>query len=304
MVPLLTSASESDLQASQSVQGLQNQIERLLETNLELCKRMRQLEDVFDARSLVAGLTNSETIREITHSEEGEEDGDDDGTLTAMPLTVNLGALTVNQGLQPSFRHAFEGDLESSRVYRRTRFYPTDRDTFMSSIARTHAWSIFSGLSLSEISIVSVIALPLLLSEISNRGHYEAELPQLGQLIPPRQPFLELTFKLWPAGNFGHLQTATSTADGQMYAFGKIGLGFNLDVDLRALSITDQCAIRPPPRWSLPATGRGYRISPYGKALVLLSDMPFGQEAMGDGYTNLLYLFNYCKLPHQPDVVG
>jgi hypothetical protein len=39
--------------------------------------------------------------------------------------------------------------------------------SFTTSIARTHAWSVFSGLSLSAVSIISVIALPLSDEELS-----------------------------------------------------------------------------------------------------------------------------------------
>lgn len=69
----------------------------------------------------------------------------------------------------------FEDDLESSRVYRRAQ-----RDTmdfsFRSSIARSNAWSVFSGLSLSDISIISVIGLPVLPKDITNAYHYNFEL--------------------------------------------------------------------------------------------------------------------------------
>lgn len=41
-----------------------------------------------------------------------------------------------------------------------------------SSIARTNAWSIFSGISLSNISEISVIALPLYSEDIANPQHY------------------------------------------------------------------------------------------------------------------------------------
>ena len=72
------------------------------------------------------------------------------------------------------FKFDFEDDLESSRVYRRAQ-----RDTmdfsFRSSIARSNAWSVFSGLSLSDISIISVIGLPVLPKDITNAYHYNFE---------------------------------------------------------------------------------------------------------------------------------
>lgn len=38
--------------------------------------------------------------------------------------------------------------------------------SFRTSVARTHAWSVFSGLSLSEVSVMSAIALPLSTTDI------------------------------------------------------------------------------------------------------------------------------------------
>jgi len=68
----------------------------------------------------------------------------------------------------------FEDDLESSRVYRRAQ-----RDTmdfsFRSSIARSNTWSVFSGLSLSDISVISVIGLPVFPKDITNAYHYNFE---------------------------------------------------------------------------------------------------------------------------------
>lgn len=65
----------------------------------------------------------------------------------------------------------FEVDLETSRVYRRTEQFKSDI-SFTSSAMRSHTWSIFSGLSLSEVSVISAIALPLYLNEIYNNEWY------------------------------------------------------------------------------------------------------------------------------------
>jgi cell division control protein 24 len=67
----------------------------------------------------------------------------------------------------------YETDLEASRVYRRVH-----RDTMdfsmRSSVAYSRAWSVFTGLSLSQISAISAIALPLYPEDISNPQHYNA----------------------------------------------------------------------------------------------------------------------------------
>jgi cell division control protein 24 len=68
----------------------------------------------------------------------------------------------------------FENDLETSRVYRRAQ-----RDTmdfsFRSSTVQTHAWSQFSGLSLSDVSIISAIALPMYAEQLENSQHHAIE---------------------------------------------------------------------------------------------------------------------------------
>jgi hypothetical protein len=56
-------------------------------------------------------------------------------------------------------------------VYKRTCLYQPDA-SFTSYAIRVHAWSIFSGLSLSEVSMISVIALPLYSHDISNSQWY------------------------------------------------------------------------------------------------------------------------------------
>ena len=59
-------------------------------------------------------------------------------------------------------------------VYRRVLRDTCDA-SFSTSIVRTHAWSVFSGMSMANISVMSVIALPLYIDEISNSEHYYFE---------------------------------------------------------------------------------------------------------------------------------
>ncbi|KAK1658242.1 hypothetical protein BDP55DRAFT_734236 [Colletotrichum godetiae] len=61
----------------------------------------------------------------------------------------------------------FELDLGQSRVYKRTQDRETDRSSFTTSNAPTSAWSMLSGLSIGDISIVSAFRLPLTLKEIN-----------------------------------------------------------------------------------------------------------------------------------------
>ena len=66
----------------------------------------------------------------------------------------------------------FRDDLISSRVYRRAQRETMDF-SFRSSIAQSRSWSMFTGLSLSDISAISVIALPVYPDDLTNAHHYD-----------------------------------------------------------------------------------------------------------------------------------
>lgn len=68
----------------------------------------------------------------------------------------------------------FEAVLSATRVYDRVRNRGVDDRTSIAT-TRSHAWSVFSGLSLAEISMIAVIQLPL----------HEAELHRFRQIASP-----------------------------------------------------------------------------------------------------------------------
>ncbi len=76
-------------------------------------------------------------------------------------------------------RFEFESDLESSRVYRKA-LRDTIDGSFRGSMLST-AWSIFSDLSMSDISTVSVIALPISAADLTNGQHYNFAAAQANQ---------------------------------------------------------------------------------------------------------------------------
>jgi hypothetical protein len=166
--PLITDpwASESDLEAERSRQTLQNLVEKLLMSNQDLSLRLRSIEDKFESRSIMTACFRNGTMDELA---EGESETGNDVPPEVNP-TLWFSMLAQNPAEDTS-RNDFQVDLGTSRVYKRTELYQSDV-SFTSSVARTHAWSIFSGLSLSEVSMISAIALPLYLDEISNRQWY------------------------------------------------------------------------------------------------------------------------------------
>ncbi|KAM5350267.1 hypothetical protein ACJ41O_006772 [Fusarium nematophilum] len=156
--------SESDRLATEQQHQLSININGLLESNRALSRRLMTLEDAFDIQSLVSKPPS--VVSFVTAPM--EQTGLNDSALVASADAHKAEVPGIAVGEAPNF----ENDLEASRVYRRTK-----RDSmnfsFRSSVAYTHAWSIFSGLSLSDVSVLSVIALPIYRDELSNAGHYD-----------------------------------------------------------------------------------------------------------------------------------
>lgn len=95
-------------------------------------------------------------------------DGDDETITLARTHGSEIDTTVLETSL---VRFEFQDDLESSRVYRRAKRDTCDH-SFTSSTGRTNAWSIFSGLSIADISNISAIALPLYAPDITNSQHY------------------------------------------------------------------------------------------------------------------------------------
>ncbi|KAI0187749.1 hypothetical protein EV127DRAFT_435930 [Xylaria flabelliformis] len=164
---------DSGHRAQQLQMELGANVGALLESNYELSRRMMHLEDAFDVQT----IRSRQSIMSVLATERPEAQGG--GVVVGASLAEvreRILSAAAEQPVPPPESvlrsvFEFESDLETSRVYRRAR-----RDTmdfsFRSSIARTHAWSALSGCSLANISVLSVIALPLDLEDIANRHHY------------------------------------------------------------------------------------------------------------------------------------
>ena len=98
-----------------------------------------------------------------------------DNASTAMGILDEREGLTSQYRTDAAqFRFAFDGTLEESRVYRRARLNECDV-SFRSSIIQSHAWSQLSGLSFAQISVASVLALPVSFGELVNARFYTWE---------------------------------------------------------------------------------------------------------------------------------
>ncbi|RBA17581.1 hypothetical protein FPRO05_11296 [Fusarium proliferatum] len=129
--------SDSLARAEESQQQLIAAVDMLLRDNSDLSRRMMGMENIVDTMSHRRATIQS-----------------------TKDIDAQKGKATSSQR-SSLFEFDFEHDLKLSRVYRHAK-----RDTMdfsaRSSVARTHAWSSLSGISLSDISHISVLALPLL----------------------------------------------------------------------------------------------------------------------------------------------
>ncbi|RGP71687.1 hypothetical protein FLONG3_6991 [Fusarium longipes] len=155
---LMILKSDSDRSATQHHQQLSANIDLLLESNHSLSRRLMNLEDSLDSQTIASRRMSFLSLTDATPQGTGSEASQLSNTETESSVDIS--------------KFDFQDDLEASRPYRRAK-----RDTmdysFRSSIARSNSWSVFSGLSLGDISIMSVIALPVYQEDITNAQHYD-----------------------------------------------------------------------------------------------------------------------------------
>jgi hypothetical protein len=163
----LTLASESDLEARRSHQDLISLTSNLLQNNMELAQRIANLEASRDTATTIR--TTSEAVSSLSRRRSVTSKIQDAyQSFTASPFGI-------------TYAFEFERDLESSWVYRKVTRATMDASV-RSSVVRSHAWTALSGISLSDISAISVVALPITLSDLySVRQHGPPRLEIQGQ---------------------------------------------------------------------------------------------------------------------------
>ena len=150
----LTTYSNSIEDAHASVDALTILVQQVLGSNQEMVERLANMEPLLgDAE---ADIDNNYEIRR-----------------GPMPLTITR---RQSQREPPEasaqigqFGFTFDYDLRCSRVYARAR---KSAFSLSSSAERSIGWSIFSGLSLADISDLSVISLPISAAELWNGERY------------------------------------------------------------------------------------------------------------------------------------
>jgi hypothetical protein len=158
----------------------------LLRSNIELSTRIARLEDRFDTNGSVTTYqrTSLDTITPFQSNP---------GTAELEDLRMELSTMPFDDSRVVPFEH----DLEASRVYQKARG-SSAAFSFRSSIARSHAWPYLSYISLSDISIISVVALPIVPKDIINARRYTfleatASSPESTTLAKPDSPYTNHT---------------------------------------------------------------------------------------------------------------
>ncbi|CZR69108.1 uncharacterized protein PAC_19009 [Phialocephala subalpina] len=202
---------ESDMEAESSRQILQDLVRELLESNADISRRLRQFEERANTQSLL-------TIRPTNNAlEMNQESGRQVGRSLIADMEYGDESRPLPSAGLPPVASPFEVDLSNSRVYQRTELYECDV-SFTESNVRTHAWSIFSGLSLSEISLIAAIAVPIFETDISNAQCY-----QFGDYSAPEEiTVLRMDDKSWTPSGSGWPVTNLSSiklADGPEFKY-------------------------------------------------------------------------------------
>ncbi|KAK1751136.1 heterokaryon incompatibility protein-domain-containing protein [Echria macrotheca] len=171
MLSILQCATNSEARVNQA--KLQSQVEQVLADNAELREKLKISQDWFDARSMAR-----------RHPDDDAETvwlGDDTSMIRGpRVLNTNAARSTADNARSSIIRFAFENILDGSRVYKRTAHIHECDQSFASSAIR----SVFTGYSLADISVLSVIAMPLCMVDVSNRRHYVVR----NQHSTPRAP--------------------------------------------------------------------------------------------------------------------
>lgn len=143
--------SSSVDEARTSVRNLTRLVQQVLKSNLDMSRRLRKLERMHPA--LASSISPSPRSTRIACER--------DGTLTPKQSTF--------------LRFTFEEDLWTSPVYKKLTSHTSKPSISSSHGSGSAALSFLSGLSLSDVSNVSAVFLPILSKELWNHHRYDQE---------------------------------------------------------------------------------------------------------------------------------
>ena len=153
--------SNSEIEAQQSAASLQEHIEQQVEGSSDLAARLEQLQlppDAIQPGELIS------TPPSVPSDEPTPAAGETTPTRAPSPPPIALTDESIPDA-DPSIETTFEVVLLTTRVYDRVKDREIDAMSTVST-NRSRAWSILSGLSLAQVSVIAVIKLPLYDSEL------------------------------------------------------------------------------------------------------------------------------------------
>ena len=146
-------------EAESAMTRLCDLVERVLANNRDMSRRLRNMDDRPGHIPHPPGL-------------DLEDDARTSFSRTVTPPPPGLPPANFPENVQRSkFGFAFEEDLFSSSVYRKPLFSDSHL-SLVTSAARTTASSVLSALSLTDVSNISILAVPIYADEISNQDRY------------------------------------------------------------------------------------------------------------------------------------
>ncbi|KAF5665698.1 cell division control 42 [Fusarium heterosporum] len=163
MIAVLQSKSQADANSNQV--ALLEKMDAVIKQNEVLAQRLEKLEGGTgsdmqsvkfsdDSSSIMSRRLSSLSLKRSSVS----------SLKSLTSLALKRQSITISS---PSIvpKSGFEEELEQSRVYSRTQLNESDM-SFTSSSAPSNAWSMLSGISLNDISVISAFRLPLTAKDI------------------------------------------------------------------------------------------------------------------------------------------
>ena len=166
MISTLTYSSIEDVQSS--VGQLTDLVRQVLESNQDMFERLGRMESKnSDCVSTTARTTRNAVVEEVIE--------DSESTITVRQLDAGPSPRKASGMKVSNSRFEFERLLESSRPYMRASKRPDPPLSATSSVIQTLGWSCLSGISLAEVSNISIIELALDKQHIWNPKYYDTK---------------------------------------------------------------------------------------------------------------------------------
>lgn len=152
MISTMSCRSIEDAQTS--VAELAGVVRKLLESNQSICEKLSRME----MKSPVLVSSRAHTARNSVSEEIVE---DNESIMTVREPNSGPSASEADETQVSNSRHELECLLKSSRPYIRASKRPDASRSTTSSVVQTLGWSCLSGISLAEVSNISIIELAL-----------------------------------------------------------------------------------------------------------------------------------------------